>query len=260
MADWHWRKGRAMKDLLLIGIGPGDPRQVTYEAVDALRRASVFFVLDKGTEKDELVRLRKAILQRYRPEGGYRLVQVADPSRDGRAVDYVGAVQDWHRQRAALYSRLIADEIGADDVGAFLLWGEPGLYDSTLRILDWVRESGVALRLQVIPGISSVQALAARHQVPLNRIGEPLTVLPGRRLAEQERIDNVVVMLDGQCAFASLDDPGLMIYWGAYLGTADEVLIAGPLQAVKAQILQVREEARFRKGWIMDTYLLRREL
>ena len=249
-----------MKDLLLIGIGPGDPRQVTYEAVDALRRASVFFVLDKGTEKDELVRLRKAILQRYRPEGGYRLVQVADPSRDGQALNYVGAVQDWHRQRAALYSRLIAHEIGADDVGAFLLWGEPGLYDSTLRILDWVRESGVALRLQVIPGISSVQALAARHQVPLNRIGEPLTVLPGRRLAEQERIDNVVVMLDGQCAFASLDDPGLMIYWGAYLGTADEVLIAGPLQAVKAQILQVREEARLRKGWIMDTYLLRREL
>jgi len=249
-----------MKDLLLIGIGPGDPRQVTYEAVDALRRASVFFVLDKGTEKDELVRLRKAILQRYRPEGGYRLVQVADPSRDGQALDYVGAVQDWHRQRAALYSRLIAHEIGADDVGAFLLWGEPGLYDSTLRMLDWVREGGLALRLQVIPGISSVQALAARHQVPLNRIGEPLTVLPGRRLAEQERIDNVVVMLDGQCAFASLDDPGLMIYWGAYLGTADEVLIAGPLQAVKAQILQVREEARLRKGWIMDTYLLRREL
>ncbi|GAB1618395.1 precorrin-6A synthase (deacetylating) [Pseudomonas sp. NGC7] len=249
-----------MKDLLLIGIGPGDPRQVTYEAVDALRRASVFFVLDKGTEKDELVRLRKAILQRYRPEGGYRLVQVADPSRDGQALDYVGAVQDWHRQRAALYSRLIAHEIGADDVGAFLLWGEPGLYDSTLRMLDWVSEGGLALRLQVIPGISSVQALAARHQVPLNRIGEPLTVLPGRRLAEQERIDNVVVMLDGQCAFASLDDPGLMIYWGAYLGTADEVLIAGPLQAVKAQILQVREEARGRKGWIMDTYLLRREL
>jgi len=249
-----------MKDLLLIGIGPGDPRQVTYEAVDALRRASVFFVLDKGTEKDELVRFRKAILQRYRPEGGYRLVQVADPSRDGQALNYVGAVQDWHRQRAALYSRLIAHEIGADDVGAFLLWGEPGLYDSTLRMLDWVREGGLALRLQVIPGISSVQALAARHQVPLNRIGEPLTVLPGRRLAEQERIDNVVVMLDGQCAFASLDDPGLMIYWGAYLGTADEVLIAGPLQAVKAQILQVREEARLRKGWIMDTYLLRREL
>lgn len=249
-----------MKELLLIGIGPGDPRQVTYEAVEALRRATVFFVLDKGADKDQLVRLRKAILERYRPEGGYRLVQVADPRRDAEAVDYVEAVHDWHRQRAALYARLISEEMGAEDIGAFLLWGEPGLYDSTLRMLDLVRERGVALRLQVIPGISSVQALAARHQIPLNRIGEPLTVLPGRRLAEQGVIDNVVVMLDGQCAFAALDDPGLVIYWGAYLGTEDEVLIAGPLQAVKQRIVQVREEARVRKGWIMDTYLLRREL
>ncbi|RCL26966.1 precorrin-6A synthase (deacetylating) [Pseudomonas sp. AFG_SD02_1510_Pfu_092] len=249
-----------MKDLLLIGIGPGDPRQITYEAVDALRQASVFFVLDKGADKDELVRLRKAMLQRYRPEGGYRLVQVADPARDGLAPDYLEAVQHWHRQRAALYARLLEQEIGDGETGAFLLWGEPTLYDSTLRILDLVRERGMALRLQVIPGISSVQALAARHQVPLNRIGEPLTVLPGRRLPGLAQIDNVLVMLDGQCAFAQLDDPALVIYWGAYLGTADELLIAGPLQAVKARILEVRERERARKGWIMDSYLLRREL
>ena len=152
-----------MKDLLLIGIGAGDPRQVTYEAVDALRSASVFFVLDKGDDKDELVRLRKAILQRYRPEGGYRLVPVVDPLRDGQADDYLGAVQHWHRQRAALYARLIEEEIGDGETGAFLLWGEPTLYDSTLRILDLVREQGVTLRLQVIPGISSVQALSLIH-------------------------------------------------------------------------------------------------
>ncbi|MBK5001150.1 precorrin-6A synthase (deacetylating) [Pseudomonas sp. S31] len=249
-----------MKDLLLIGIGPGDPRQVTYEAVDAMRRASVFFVLDKGQGKDELVQLRKAILARYRPEGGYRLVQVADPRREAGALDYVAAVRQWHRQRAALYARLLDDQLAAGEVGAFLLWGEPGLYDSTLRILDLVRQGGASLRLEVIPGISSVQALAARHQVPLNRIGEPLTVLPGRRLAGHGRIDNVAVMLDGQCAFAELDDPGLVIYWGAYLGTADEVLITGPLPTVKARILQVRERERRRKGWIMDSYLLRREL
>lgn len=249
-----------MKDLLLIGIGPGDPRQITVEAVDALRSATLFFVLDKGAGKDELVRLRKAMLERYRPEGGYRLVQVADPQRDAEAADYTGAVHDWHRQRAALYARLISEEMGAEDIGAFLLWGEPSLYDSTLRMLDLVRERGVDVRLQVIPGISSVQALAARHQVPLNRIGEPLTVLPGRRLAEQGQVDNVVVMLDGQCAFATLEDPALVIYWGAYLGTEHEVLIAGPLQAVKARILEVRERERARMGWIMDTYLLRREL
>lgn len=247
-----------MKDLLLIGIGPGDPRQVTYEAVAALRRATVFFVLDKGAGKHDLLQVRRAILERYRPEGGYRVVQVADPQRNDQAADYAGAVHDWHRRRAALYARLVSDELGAQDIGAFLLWGEPSLYDSTLRILNLVRERGVSLRLEVIPGISSIQALAARHQIPLNRIGEPLTVLPGRRLAEQGRIDNVVVMLDGQCAFAAIEDPELVIYWGAYLGTEDEVLISGQLQHVKEQILEVRKREQLRKGWIMDTYLLRR--
>lgn len=247
-----------MKQLLLIGIGPGDPRQVTYEAVEAMQRATVFFVLDKGAAKNELLQLRKTILARYVPQGDYRLVHVQDPQRDADAPDYAGAVNAWHQQRAALYARLLEQELAPGDIGAFLLWGEPALYDSTLRILDRVRAGGVALALTVIPGISSVQALAARHQVPLNRIGEPLTILPARRLAELESVDNVVVMLDGHCAFAALDDPGLHIYWGAYLGSADEVLISGPLQAVKAHIVEVREQLRQRNGWIMDTYLLRR--
>ncbi|MDD2047633.1 precorrin-6A synthase (deacetylating) [Pseudomonas putida] len=249
-----------MKQLLLIGIGPGNPRQITLEAVDALNRAQVFFVLDKGTLKDELLQLRKDILERYVQQPGYRLVQVEDPLREGAASDYVGAVHDWHHKRAALYAHLIENELAEGECGAFLLWGEPTLYDSTLRILDLVQAAGVGIALEVIPGISSVQALAARHRIPLNRIGEPLTVLPGRRLAEQPRIDNLVVMLDGQCAFAALDDPELLIYWGAYLGTADEMLIAGPLHQVRQQILEQREQARARKGWIMDTYLLRRPL
>ena len=249
-----------MKQLLLIGIGPGDPRQVTFEAVDALKRATVFFVLDKGARSDELVRMRRAILERYLPTGDYRVLQVDDPQRDAFANDYIDAVQDWHQQRAALYARLIDDELGPDDVGALLLWGEPSLYDSTLRILQLVRQRGTQLQLEVIPGISSIQALAARHQIPLNRIGEPLTVLPGRQLGAVQQIDNVLVMLDGQCAFANIDDPQLHIYWGAYLGTVDELLLAGPLLQMKMQILAVREQARLRKGWIMDTYLLRREL
>ena len=244
-----------MKHLLLIGIGPGNPRQITLEAIDGLNRADVFFVLDKGEAKDDLLSLRKALLERHVTRA-FRVVQVQDPVRDGAAADYVGAVQDWHRQRATLYARLLHDALADGQCGAFLLWGEPGLYDSTLRILELVEPQ--AFSLEVIPGISSVQALAARHCIPLNRIGEPLKILPGRRLADETHIDNLVVMLDGHCAFAELDDPHLHIYWGAYLGTPDELLIEGPLHAVKAQILAQREQARARKGWIMDTYLLRR--
>ena len=64
--------------------------------------------------------------------------------------------------------------------------------------------------------------------------------------------------LDGRTAFATLPDPDLDVFWGAYLGTKDEILVAGDLIAVRDEIVRVRSEARARKGWIMDTYLLRR--
>ena len=61
-------------------------------------------------------------------------------------------------------------------------------------------------------------------------------------------------------AFAGLPDADLDIYWGAYLGTPDEVLVHGDLQQVKGEIQRLWAEHRARKGWIMDTYLLRRRL
>ena len=82
----------------------------------------------------------------------------------------------------------------------------------------------------------------------------------GRRLgrgfpADQ---DSVVVMLDGEQAFAKVDPAGLEIFWGAYLGMPDELLLAGPLAEMAPRIAEVRAAARARHGWIMDTYLLRR--
>ena len=65
-------------------------------------------------------------------------------------------------------------------------------------------------------------------------------------------------MLDASCAFRRIPAAGVEIFWGAYLGTDDELLVAGPLESVADEIERVRAEARERKGWIMDTYLLRR--
>ena len=249
-----------MKKLLLIGIGAGDPEQITVQAIKALNRASVFFLLDKGEAKDDLLRLRREICERYIETPGYRLVQVQDPLRDGSTPSYREGVEQWHEQRAQLFARLIGEELADGECGAFLLWGDPGLYDSTLRILQRVVDNGCEpFDYEVIPGISSVQSLAARHRVPLNRIGEPIRITTGRRL-EVADLDNVLVMLDAHCSFQRFLGQNLEIYWGAYLGTADELLIAGRLDEVAERIVQTREAARQRKGWIMDTYLLRRPL
>ena len=84
-------------------------------------------------------------------------------------------------------------------------------------------------------------------------------ITTGRKLVEgfPNNADSVVVMLDGQSAFKSVDGD-IEIYWGAYIGTEDEVLVSGRLREVLDEIERVRKEARERKGWIMDTYLLRK--
>jgi precorrin-6A synthase len=248
-----------MREIVVIGVGAGDPEQVTMQAVSALQRVDVFFVLDKGEVKQELVDLRSEILRRYAQD--HRVVVGRDPERDRTTSAYVEAVDDWRRRRADVCAQLIASELGEDEVGAFLVWGDPSLYDSTLAILDDILARGeLAFEVEVIPGISSVSTLAARHRVGLNQVGRPIQITTGRRLAKAwpDDVDDVVVMLDAQTAFTEHLDQDADIYWGAYLGTPDEILISGPLREVAAEIEKVRAEARERKGWIMDTYLLRR--
>jgi precorrin-6A synthase len=250
-----------MRKLFVIGIGAGDPEQVTLQAIRAMNAVDVFFVLDKGPAAADLVQLRKEICQRYATERPYRVVDVPDPPRDRSAQAYVGSVEAWHAQRADAYARVIRDALATGQCGAFLVWGDPSLYDSTLRILDQVLASGaVEFEYQVVPGVTSVQTLMAKHRLLLNGIGEGILITTGRRLAQDwtRGIDNVLVMLDGACAFTQLDPTGVEIFWGAYLGTKDEITLAGPLSQVGERIVAARAAARAKKGWIMDTYLLRR--
>ncbi|MEU9445647.1 precorrin-6A synthase (deacetylating) [Streptomyces sp. NPDC048304] len=252
-----------MRKIHVIGIGAGDPDQLTLQAVKALRSTDVFFLLDKGEVKSDLTQLRRDILDAHLPEGSYRVVQARDPERDRKAggAAYSPAVEDWRSARAGIYERLIAEELGEDGTGAFLVWGDPALYDSTLGILQEVLARGaVAFEYDVIPGISSVSALVARHRTGLNRVARPVQITTGRRLAEgfPDGVDDVVVMLDAHQAFRRYADDDIDIYWGAYIGTPDEILVSGPIAEAAPRIERVRAEARTRKGWIMDTYLLRR--
>ncbi|APE18474.1 precorrin-6A synthase (deacetylating) [Mycobacterium sp. WY10] len=243
-----------MRTVHVIGIGAGDPDYVTSQAIRALNDTEVFFAMDKGEAKSDLVALRREICQRFITEPGYRFVELLDPKRaaDG---DYTQAVADWHHARAQLWATAIETELGPDGVGAFLAWGDPSLYDSTLRILDEVVRH-VELDYDVIPGITAIQALTARHRIPLNDVGEPVLITTGRQLRTTGLTGSAVVMLDGDCAFLGCP-PQTRIWWGAYLGTSDELLMAGTVGDVGERIAKLRAEARAQHGWIMDIYLLR---
>lgn len=241
-----------MKTILVIGIGTGSPEHLTIAGVNALNRANVLFIPDKGAAKADLADIRRDILSRYVTRAQSRSISYAIPVRDAAKPDYNAGVDEWHDKLAGIFAELIA-EIPEGGAGGFLVWGDPSLYDSTLRILERVR-GRVEFEVKVIPGITAIQALTAAHAIPLNRIGTPVTITTGRQLQTVET--DTVVMLDGRLAFRGLD-PDLIIYWGAYLGTQDQLLVSGRLGDVAENIVKIRAEARARHGWIMDIYLLR---
>jgi len=249
-----------MKDILIIGIGAGDPDYLTTQAIKALNRADVFFILDKGEAKDKLIALRHLILDRYIEAGRhYRILEATNPERERDVADYDASIDSLNRDKQAVFEQLIG-QLQDGETGAFLVWGDPSLYDSTLRILDGVIAAGMPLDYEVIPGITSVQALTACHRIPLNQIGRAVQITTGRRLREgwPQGVDSVVVMLDAQDSYRHVIDQDLHIYWGAYVGTPDEILIAGKLAEVAERIATTRAAARAANGWIMDSYLLRR--
>jgi precorrin-6A synthase len=250
-----------MRRLKLIGIGAGHPDHITVQAINALKQVDVIFVTDKGEDTADLLRARRDVCERYMQAKPYRIVEIQDPKRDRTSDTYRSGVAAWHAQRAALYERNIREQLSESECGAFLVWGDPSLYDSTLRIIDQVAAlKSVEFEWEIIPGITSIQALAACHRIALNEIGEPIRITTGRRLSDERLRDgiNVLVMLDGQCAFKALDQADVDIFWGAYLGTPDEILLSGRLSELSERIEQVRGRARNEKGWIMDTYLLRK--
>jgi precorrin-6A synthase len=226
--------------VLVIGIGAGDPAWLTLEAARALEALDVALVFVKG-EGDELAAARSALLP-----AGVREVAIVDPPR-GRGAEAVAA---WRAERVRLVRETLAREPGT---AGFLSWGDPTLYDG---LIDVLREVGVGVR--VLPGVSAVSALAARFGQPLNRVGGAVLITTGRRLEAgwPDGADDVVVMLDAGLAFKAF--PDAEIFWGAYLGTPDELLLSGVVAEVGDEIERVRSAARLRKGWMFDTYLLRR--
>ncbi len=244
--------------LSLIGIGCGDFGQLTLAAIRAINSADLVLIPRKGEEKSDLAELRRTICAQVLTNAKTRVVEFDLPRRDSAFEDYRAGVDQWHDAVAAAWSKEIANHLGAEGRVALLIWGDPSLYDSSLRI---ARRIDPVPEIEVIPGITSIQALCAAHAIPLNEIGEPFLVTTGRRLREggwPSAVDTVVVMLDGGAAFQSLDANGVHIWWGAYLGMADQMILSGPLAEVGNRIAVMRQQARERHGWIMDSYIIKR--
>jgi precorrin-6A synthase len=242
-----------MTEFFLIGIGTGNPDHLTRQAVKALNAVDLVMI-PKKSGKADLAELRHAILAEVVTNQAVQIAEFDLPVRDAANPDYEAGVNDWHDAIAAVWAQTLA-AYGASRV-ALLVWGDPSLYDSTLRIATRLQDVSVT----VVPGITSLQVLPAAHAIPLNEIGQAVTITTGRQLQDgwPEGAQTLAVMLDGNCTFQTLDPTGISIWWGAYVGMPEQIIMAGPLEEVSVQIIETRAKARAAHGWIMDIYILRK--
>ena len=249
-----------MIDLSLVGIGSGNPEHLTLQAIRVLENADVILLPRKGDEKTELADLRRMIASDILKTSP-KIVEFDYPVRDAKTPKYLDGVNTWHDALATIWGDLIRAHVVDGGKVALMVWGDPSLYDSTLRIADRLLAQGFDIAVNVVPGITSLQMLTAAHAIPLNSLGAPVQITTGRRLRDHgwpDGVDTIAVMLDGECSFQSLEDAGYHIWWGAYVGMPDQILLDGPLAEVSQTIVQTRASARERHGWIMDIYLIRK--
>mgnify|MGYP003651388625 FL=1 len=243
--------------LTLIGIGTGHPEHLTLQAIRVINKQDLILIPLKGEGKADLASLRRTICNEVLTNAETQIAGFDLPVRNEATADYHKRVDDWHDAIAAAWQDVMTQHPNAKKV-ALLVWGDPSLYDSALRIAARLDPAPL---LEVIPGITSVHALTAAHAIPLNEIGAPFVVTTGRRMRDEgwpPGVDTAVVMLDAGAAFMALDSTGIEIWWGAYVGMPEQIIKAGKLADIGAEIVAMRAEARARHGWIMDIYILRR--
>ncbi|MCG8490756.1 MAG: precorrin-6A synthase (deacetylating) [Sneathiellales bacterium] len=251
-----------MLELFLIGIGTGNPDHLTLQAIKVMKEVDLLLIPHKGKEKDELAEIRRQMIREHTDPDGPEIREFLLPVRDPAISDYFERVQKWHEAIAGCWQNEISTALptGIGKV-ALLIWGDPSLYDSSLRIASNLTLKD-SLKITVVPGITSMQGLTAAHGIPINEVGESFLVTTGRLLRDKgwpEDTRTLLVMLDGEQSFQYIDKDNVHIWWGAYVGMDKEICIDGQLKDVSDEIIARRQEAKARYGWIMDIYILRKE-
>ena len=144
-----------------VGVGPGDPELLTVKAVRVLREADVVIVPDASSGDKVALNIAKDYLK------GKKIQFVKTPMvRDKAVMDAA------HEQAADTISALL-DE-GKQVV--FLTLGDPAIYSTYMYIHQKVLNRGYVV--EVVPGIPSFCAAAARLNQSLCLGREPLTIIP----------------------------------------------------------------------------------
>lgn len=187
--------------LYVIGVGPGDPELLTLKAARIIRSVPVLFV-PKGREEGTSLAL--SIIQGAVSTEGKQIVELHFPMV--KTAPHSGPLPRVEREAAtaaleAKWSDAVDAVLKYLDEGkdaAFITIGDPSIYSTFFYLYDRLLEKRPGLEVEFIPGISSINASAARAGLSLGLGNERIAVLPANYLDSLqdmlERFDTVVLM------------------------------------------------------------------
>ncbi|MCQ6247737.1 precorrin-2 C(20)-methyltransferase [Streptomyces malaysiensis] len=159
-----------------VGLGPGDPSLMTVRAVEVIAEADVIAYHSARHGRS----IARSIAERHlRPDHiEERLVYPVTTESTDHPGGYRGAMEEFYADAAAR----LAAHLDAGRTVAVLAEGDPLFYGSYMHMHKRLADR---YPTEVVPGVTSVSAAAARLGAPLVEGEEVLTVLPGT-LPEEE--------------------------------------------------------------------------
>jgi precorrin-2/cobalt-factor-2 C20-methyltransferase len=182
--------------LYVVGVGPGDPELLTLKAVRILKAVPCIFV-PKGREEGSSLAL--SVIEGALDLEGKEIVEIHFPMHKTKKRQEGGDAEaeelnlKWKQAAAALYDRL---STGGD--AAFVTIGDPTIYSTFFYLCDGLRLVDPSLSIEIIPGVSSINASASRAGISLGLGDESIAVLPATYTDDLteiiEKFDTVVLM------------------------------------------------------------------
>lgn len=196
--------------LYAIGVGPGDPELLTLKAARVLGKVGCICV-PKGREEGASLAL--SIVRQAVNLDGKEIAEVFFPMQKTVKAHHKGDLDArWDSIARTVFEKL---ERGVDT--AFITIGDPTIYSTFFYLYDRLLELHPGLRIEIIPGISSINASAARAAVSLGLGDDKIAVLPANYVddlpAALSRFDTIVLMKAYKVfdhVVQVLDDAGLL--------------------------------------------------
>ena len=171
-----------MATVYAVGVGPGDPELLTRKAERILRQADVILA-PVSNPSEASVALET--VREFLDEGRQEIIIHQFPMTSDRSR----LIPAWQEAAALIAGRALSGK----DV-AFITIGDPLLYSTFIYLLRIFRESYPQIAIELVPGISSINASAAVACVPLAEADERIAIIPAT--AGMEKVVEALVQYD----------------------------------------------------------------